>query len=64
MNRRGKASQRGCGRSLSGMGDLQVALRRVAIPGKNVALRALISVGDLEIAAPRNAICSGVQRCG
>jgi len=46
------------------MGDLQVALRRVAIPGKNVALRALISVGDLEIAAPRNAICSGVQRCG
>jgi len=29
-----------------------------------VALRALISVGDLEIAAPRSAIYSGVQRCG
>jgi len=31
---------------------------------KNVALRALLSVGDLEIAAPRSAICSGVQRWG
>ena len=39
----------------TGRGDLQVALRRVAMP-KRVALRALISVGDLEIAAPRSAI--------
>ncbi|TCO81571.1 hypothetical protein EV701_1595 [Chthoniobacter flavus] len=35
---------------LTGRGDLQVALRRGATPRK-MALRAFVSVGDLEIAA-------------